>query len=742
MSTQANLLPPKNPSGFDRPLIAFAFLAQATQVQGDLMSGLTPIFKPIVKQRVGQKFDANDFTKAVGKLYGIKIHPWAVDELARRLERAGLLKRTPLAGGVETYVYGNVEETFDEVTESDIRQVVQAFIDFARPLLARLGAPVDEKALEDGFFDELTSIDFQSIVLKPEAKDLKPSTLSVPKGPEERAHHEELTARSHLDVLAAGFIVEAFHRNKQLYDLIARIATGALLAQVVLNVQDPGTTASLASLRLVLDAPFVMSVLDLSSEESFKYASELKVALVEHGATIDVFRHSLEEIADNLRGVIGGVAVGMGFGATARRLHLPAFRAYVGGVLQDLEGAVTRAGIRVVDTPKTDASYRHFTEEDENYFYGMLGSFWNPLAQQRDAASIAAIMRLRQGRRTRMSVFHQAHSVFVTQNPRVAECSARMVAARKLGSPNEVPPAITDRFLAGLIWILYGGKAAELTRYRLLASCTAALEARSDVMNKVHRFLSGVDETRAKQFRAMMTDERAGQHLMQLTLGDSGLITSTMDAEHILEQLDETFEAKHKASAERAISEAQEAAQGLVGAAEAAREHQAELARQASLGEMSARGELAESERERGKLEERLRAERDARVDEVRPLIQRSVDEARAAERRRVALVALGVGLLTFLAAFLGTEFMTSLDQRFSIGGAVVAGLIAVATFWNYPQILFGRLVERARLQRFSEMVAEYQIGAYVPLYSVDWSTGAIERIRDGSGESVRRQRG
>lgn len=731
MATQANLLPPKSASGFDRPLIAFAFLAQATQVQGDLMSGLTPIFKPIVKQRVGQKFDANDFTKAVSKLYGIKIHPWAVDELATRLEKAGLLKRVPVASGVDTYVYGNVDETFDEVTESDIRQVVQAFIEFARPLLERLGAPVDEKALEDGFFDELTSIDFQSIVLKPESKDLKPSTLTIPKGPEEQAHQEELTARSHLDVLSAAFIVEAFHSNKQLYDLIARIATGALLAQVVLNVQDPGTTPSLRSLRLVLDAPFVMSVLDLSSEESFKYASELKDALTEHDATIEVFRHSLEEIADNLRAVIGGVAVGVGFGPTARRLHLPAFRAYVGGVLQDLEGAVTRAGIRVVDVPKSDASYRHFTEDDETYFYGMLGSFWNPLAQQRDAASIAGIMRLRQGRRTRMSAFHQAHCVFVTQNPRVADSSARMMTVKKLGSANEVPPAITDRFLAGLIWILYGGKAAELTRYRLLASCTAALEARSDVMNKVHRFLSGVDETRARQFRAMMTDERAGQHLMQLTLGDSVLITSTADAEHILDQLDETFEAKHRVAAEKAIRDAEDGARELVGAAEAAREHQAELARQASLGEITARGELAQSRRAQEELEERMRAEREARVDEVRPLIQRSVDGARAAARRTVGLIAVGVGLLTFLAAFLGTEFMTSLDRRFSIGGAVVAALVAMGTFWNYPQVLFGSLVERARTRRFSEMVAEYQLGAYVAFYRIDWSTGVIEKVTE-----------
>lgn len=733
---QADLLPNRGGSVIDRPLIAFAFLAQATQVQGDLMSGLTPIFKPIVKQQVGKKFDADEFADAVARLYGIKIHPWAVDDLAMRLEKAGLLVRTPVSTGAQEYVYANVDATFDQVTENDIRQVVRAFIEFASPLLKKLDGIVDEKVLEDGFFDELTAIDFHSIILKPEIRDIKPTTISVPKKLEEQRHHDELTARSHLDVLCAAFIVDAFHSNRSLYELVAKIATGALLTQVVLNVQDPGKTVPLRSLRVLLDAPFVMAVLDLSSEESFKYATELKNALTEHEATVEGFRHSLEEIADNLKGVINGVASGSGFGATARRLQSTAFRAYVGGVLQDLEGAVVRAGVRIVDAPRSDSYYRHFTEEDETYFYSMLGSFWNPLAQQRDAASIAGVMRLRQGRRTRLSAFHQAQFVFVTQNPRVAECSARMVMSRKLGVSGEVPPAITDRFLAGLIWILYGGKAEELTRYRLLASCTAALEVRNDVMAKMHRFLTGVDDTKAKQFRAMMTDERAGQHLMQLTLGDSVLIRSTTDAEQILDQLESKFEEKHRAIADVEIAQARADAQNLVRVAEEAREREAERARNLSIREILARGELEESGRKRQELETSVRAEREARIEEKRPLFQRCVDEALRAEKARTALVACGIAALTFFAAFLGTDFMTSVDRRLSVGGALLAAGIAGGTFWNYPQVLFGSWVEKARQRRFEGSIAQYALSGYREEFSVDWATGTITRAVSASGRS------
>ena len=86
-------------------------------------------------------------------------------------------------------------------------------------------------------------------------------------------------------------------------------------------------------------------------------------------------------------------------------------------------------------------------------------------------------------------------------------------------------------------------------------------------MAKVHRFLKDVDDTKAKQFRAMMTDERAGQHLMQLTLGDTLLIPSTADAEQILEELESRL-SKRTVKAEAAIAEAKSNADELIRQAE------------------------------------------------------------------------------------------------------------------------------------------------------------------------------
>ena len=121
----------------DRPLIAYAFLAQATNTPGDLLSGLIPIFKPIAKELEGKRFDSNEFSIKVRSLYGIEIHPWAVDDLATRLEAAGLLIKQKLSVSATEFIYAEIKEDFNEVNETDIRLVIQKFIEFAKPILAR-----------------------------------------------------------------------------------------------------------------------------------------------------------------------------------------------------------------------------------------------------------------------------------------------------------------------------------------------------------------------------------------------------------------------------------------------------------------------------------------------------------------------------------------------------------------------------------------------------------------------------
>ena len=139
---------------------------------------------------------------------------------------------------------------------------------------------------------------------------------------QERVSWEAKNERSaHLQVLCASFILHLHRNDSRAYELLLRLASGALVSEVILDCQTPAGSAQLESLVLALDAPFLMSLLDLASEESFAFAKAVCAQLEEHNAKkIATFRHCVMELQDNLNAVISRVRDRRGFGATARRL--------------------------------------------------------------------------------------------------------------------------------------------------------------------------------------------------------------------------------------------------------------------------------------------------------------------------------------------------------------------------------------------------------------------------------------
>lgn len=290
-----------------RSVIAYSFLAQTTRGDGDLLQGLTPIFKPIAKSHANEKFDPEGFSKLLNDLYGIKVHNWAIEDLLPRLEAAGIVYKAKISDDLEQYFYSEIEAEFNDVNEKDISLITQSFVKFATPILESHNLPVDAEMLEDAFLTQLVDMDFISILLKPDrSKDdsKSPNTISLKKSQDQVTWEEAVSAKSKVDVLSASFILEIYKTNTELYDLVMRVATGALLSEVILNIQDPEVNISLAGLSVILDTPFLMSLLDLSSKESHGFAKEICQQLRDKGAKIATFEHSVQELQNNLKAVI------------------------------------------------------------------------------------------------------------------------------------------------------------------------------------------------------------------------------------------------------------------------------------------------------------------------------------------------------------------------------------------------------------------------------------------------------
>jgi len=714
-----------NSDSSSRPLIAFAFLAQAGSGGSDLLGRLAPLFKLVAKSKVGKKFDAAEFAREVGRLYFIDVHPWAAEDLAPRLERAGLLTRNQLSTGAHEYFYAPIETEFNEVSEADIRLVVQKFVAFAAPILASHSLPVDAKALEVAFFAQLIQMDFVSILTKPERtpnEGATAGTIKLKKSQEEVEKRQEFDLKARIDVLCASFILQVYRTERAIYDLLVKIASGALMAETVLNFQSPGGAVSLEKLNVVLDAPFLMAFLNLELEETHTYAHKICDTLRKHGATLGTFRHSSDELRDNLNGVINLTAEGKGFGATARRLNNVTFAEYANAVRANPESAIAGAGIRLVALPSSTTAYQYFSQEDEENLHSRLGRYANPLAQRRDAASIGGVVRLRFGKRVRMTNFQQTDYLFVTENPFLAERAQRFLMESRLLSADEVPAAVTDRYLAGLLLVLFGGVAAEFTQYKLLANCASALEVRNDVIARMHRFLGQVGQEEADRFRALMTVERAGQHLMQLTLGESIFVTDS-NAHRILEDLEGVLVERERSAFEVQLKEIRaKHEQEILDSGK-----QTEVLRgQALDAEASAlleRQQRKSTEQRARELEEKLKQLGDSEIRQRQDRVAVAVKFALKCERWAHHILAVLIGLVAFVLTYFGMNpAHAALSPYISAG----VGAIALVSFWNTPRTLFGGYLAWIRGKAFSFRIALGGTQTDVAKCDIDWTSGEV----------------
>jgi len=707
----------------DRSLIAYAFLAQATRCEGDLLGGLAPIFKPIAKIFAGKRFDPKVFAQTLGEIYGLKVNSWAIEDMAPRLEQAGVLAKVMLAEGVHDYVYAEITEEFNDVTEQDIAMVVRRFVDFATPLLKQHGKAVDARQLEVTFLRQLVDMEFVGILLKPEIlppPEHKEGTITLKKAPVPFEREDGIATQARLDVLCASFILDTYNKDQSLYEFIVRLATGALVSEVVLNFQDPGSAISLENLNVILDTPFLMAALDLSDKEAHLVAGSLCEELQNHGAQLAVFSHSVDELQDNLKAVINEVDAGRGFGATARRLPNQTFHAYAASLLQNLEARLKQDSIRVIAPLTSVSSQQYFTSADEDELGHGLGYF-NKLSQERDAASIAGVIRLRSNRRARMGQFPAARYILLTSNPRLADRSRQYMVDRNVYSDGDVPPAISDRYFAGLMWVVYGGKSKELPTHVLLANCAKAIEPRSDVIRQMHKFLSEMDGKQAEYFHALMTDERAGQHLMQLTLGESTFLTRD-NAPAILEQMKNALVEKHEAKTKEEIERI-------------TAEHETQLSRQHEIqnelrnnmlevetSEYKARQELRETNRRVEKLEGAIAAEKSARILKRKRVVERCIRTAISRTNAAHFLISACVASVGALVAWLGIP--ESPNPIVKAVGSVVIWVVAFVSFWKVPDYLLGSWMKRFREKTYRKKLAELGDEGDVSLFDIDWENG------------------
>ena len=742
----------------DRPLIAYAYLAQCAGQNRNVASGLVPLVKPLIKNKAGEPFNPKILSTNLSEFYGIKIHPWAVENMAEQLETAGLLIRASKTTNFHEYYYSEVQGETDCLDEDAVREIADAFVDFSREILSFYQRDIDEDCLKRDFLNELTNLDFIASILKPERaekEDIGQNTLRLKAKAtaiECEIYENKITTSTEIEILCASFILYAFKNNTELYERIYKITTGALIAELILNYQNPETGIKFYGLTIYVDAPFILSILGLKPKDSMAYAKELCDQLRQNGATIAVFPHTIDEVSEIIRTTASSYERGEAYGSIADQMRNPVFNNYFSTLVpsENLQSAINRHGLKTFDPHIPEANYGYFTEDDENKLISSIGFYKNTHAQSRDASSISKVIRLRKGKSVLYRDFHKCGFVFLTENARLANMASDFVTSHNIISEKCVPPCITDRYLAGLLWVLFGGEGNQLSRYRLLANCTSAVHPRVDVVERMHSFLIGVDENKAEQFKALMTTERAAQFLITQTLGNSDLITehnfeelydkvALTTAEEVTKQKNqEILELKNAHAAE--INQITQNTEASIDGVKEQFSSMLEILNIKIL-ELENKQHTSEDEALATKIKlKRMEDENTLRKNENEKIIRSVVKKCKIADqltrkRTRVKIISIYfiVLLITnILAIYLPKQFGKDEILAYVLSPYILIAFNSILTMvgvWIVPDYLFGAYVTRRGKKAIEDELKALDGSPLLNKYDVNWVTGDIKPV-------------
>ncbi|MBK7953627.1 MAG: hypothetical protein IPK02_06465 [Candidatus Accumulibacter sp.] len=364
-----------------RELIAFAFVEESYSRTGDLVTGLVPISAPVLAKKQGRRFDAAEFATDVQKTYDIPMSPLVASGLVEKLAEAGLLS----VDDDEPHTYRIVARRIDvgDFDEQGANGLLAEFTNFANESLDRVGLRQEPDALATAFLQRLTSAQFLSFTEKREKNYYHGKKIVLTKVEDDE--HDAVQLEQSLDVLSAEFALRKLEGGGAAADLLTRLMTGALIAEVVLTLQTPSSSDALAKVNAVLDGPLILDFLDLSTPELRDYAKDLFELVGRAAVRKVVFEHILEEMKGSLRGPLGALQRGdQPFGPLGNRIRLDSSHAaYARATLVDLERRVEALGIDIVDANEMatveqmqycDAA----TEDNEEQHWTSNGEFGAP----------------------------------------------------------------------------------------------------------------------------------------------------------------------------------------------------------------------------------------------------------------------------------------------------------------------------------------------------------------------------
>ena len=456
--------------------------------------------------------------------YGLNIPYYMLERMQGSLIQAGALERSPVVNGL--------------LICKDAREnLASRGVDFDVSHIDRLGVAIDSYAKRRQIAKPLTANSWAEILIP---------FLSGTTTPEDKATSTVKgviisNPKTYDFAVVADFIVDEYNAQSELYKSIEKLYYGILVAEFLTQVESTGSKAAFKDLSVAYDAPVILRLLGCSGKILRLATEELHDSLRELGCKTYFFQHTYDEAVAAIEAIL-----------KCYENSQPMFRetseAIAKGEIAISEIYAIRGEIDLrlaaLGLIEHSSAYQDRAADDFQIDEAGFGEFLRTRAKwgsegsqaaERDVASLAMVMRLRDGKQKRD--VSKSGFIFVTHNPRLAVLSREFLRAENQLSEGSVWPVMTLGQISTIAWVVNEAFQNErrVTK-ELIANCYAAALPDDDFDEKLRQILVSADPARAQElYENAFLVQSVRQVALQQTGGHSALVRTLSVAEILAE---------------------------------------------------------------------------------------------------------------------------------------------------------------------------------------------------------------
>lgn len=423
-----------------------------------------PFLLYVFKKKNTEKIDILQLGKHIQDEFGLIIPFHGVMSIINRTIKKGYVEKKY----GEYYVNKakiNQENKFDEVRNKQIKNlevVVNTFIQYAH----------------DKFSQILTSEEAQEAFLS----FLKKHDVELVLSSNEEALLPEVKRKKSNLYLVSKFIIDIQMNNKDIFKYIVELSFGQIIADCLLFDEVGKFPSNFKGVRFYLDVGIIFNLIGVKGIERQNAFYSFIIGLKKAGAKLYIFEHTYEEVAKNLNLCLYWIDNPLFDEKKAGRTML--FFLSEGFTKDEIELFIIKANtllekaeIQKVSKPPYSGLeiYQIGEKELEKCildFYGDNTKQDRDITIQRDIDSIAAVHRLRKGKR--FFTLHDANDIFITTNGALVGAN-RKFEKEKLNFQHEISTTLTDVFIGTILWVSHPQEYEKLNIEMILADAYAAI---------------------------------------------------------------------------------------------------------------------------------------------------------------------------------------------------------------------------------------------------------------------------